>query len=513
MNKKKTGGVRLNSLQDIGLIAGPVLAVCMYFLLPDQYMGSDGATAVLTSSAKATIAVLTLMAVWWLSEAIDISATALLPVALFPLLGVADIRTAASSYGHPLIFLYLGGFIIALSMGRWGLDRRISLVTLNWVGTRPGAMLAGFMLATAVLSGVVSNTATTAMMLPIAVSVIHLVSKDNNQISPKCQSNFATCLMLAIAYSASVGGMMTIVGTPTNVFLISYLRDNIPEPYRIDVSFARWMLIGVPLALVFLPAIWFLLCKVIYPVRFREVPGGKALIQQELKSIGRFNRGEAVTLAVFLLTAALWIFLPLIKQIHWETGGEPFFPFASLTDSGVVMVTATLLFVIPVPGEERRFVMNWETVAKMPWGILILFGGGLSLAAAVDANGVAEFLGSFSRYIKGVPPIILVLVVTTAIVFLTELTSNVATTAAVVPILAALAPGLSIHPYDLVVPATLAASCAFMLPVATPPNAIVFGSGRVTMRQMARAGFWLNLVGIVIVTAVSSVLVDWVFKS
>lgn len=499
--------------QNGGLIAGPVVAVLVFLALPDNYVSADGDHAVLTAAGKATLSVMTWMAIWWLTEAIDISATALLPIAVFPLLGVAQIRAAAAPYAHPLIFLFLGGFILALSMSRWGLDRRISLVTLRLVGTRPGPMVAGFMIATATLSAFVSNTATSAMMLPIALSVIRLVSDDpQQQIAARCQRNFATCLMLAIAYSASIGGMVTIVGTPPNVFLVSYLRNTISEAYRVEVSFARWLMLGIPLAIVFLPAIWLLLSKIMYPVAFRRIPGGDELIRQELRKMGRFNRGELATFVLFLTTAALWIFLPLLRRIQFEWDGATLAPLANLTDPSVVMITATILFVIPVPGEKRGFVMDWDTAVKLPWGILILFGGGLSLAAAVDANGVAEFLGSYSSYIRGVPKLLIILVVTAAIVFLTELTSNLATTATVIPILAALAPGLNIHPYDLIVPATLAASCAFMLPVATPPNAIVFASGKITMGQMARTGFWLNLLGILIVTMLSSVLVDFVFE-
>ncbi|MCP4192310.1 MAG: DASS family sodium-coupled anion symporter [Planctomycetaceae bacterium] len=498
-------------LQAAGMVAGPIMAGVCFFLLPLTYVDASGNTTEFSVAGRATLAAMVWMATWWLTEATHISVTALLPLALFPLLGIADMKEAAAPYAHPLIFLFLGGFILALSMGRWGLDRRISLLTLRMVGTRPTRMVAGFMLATATLSAFVSNTATTAMMLPIALSVVGLVAANQERIDAKCISNFSTCLMLAIAYSASVGGMVTIVGTPPNVFLVSFLRNTISEPYRIDVSFARWLLIGIPLACLFLPTIWLLLNKVIYPVKFKTIPGGDRLIVTELQKLGPMNRGEWVTLILFLLTAGMWITLPLLKQIHLPIGDGGIDPLAKLTDPGVVMLTAVLLFVIPTGEKERRFTMDWETAVKLPWGVLVLFGGGLSLAAAVDRNGVAPFIGSFSSYVAGVPAIVLLLAITTVIIFLTELTSNLATTAAVIPILAGLAPGLGMHPYDLVVPATLAASCAFMLPVATPPNAIVFGSGKITMGQMARAGFWLNLVSILFVTAISSMLVDVVF--
>ncbi|MDG2382323.1 MAG: DASS family sodium-coupled anion symporter [Pirellulaceae bacterium] len=498
-------------LQAAGLIAGPIMAGVCFFLLPLTYVDLKGNIVEFSVAGRATLAAMVWMATWWLTESTHISVTALLPLALFPLLGIADMKEAAAPYAHPLIFLFLGGFILALSMSRWGLDRRISLITLRMVGTRPTRMVAGFMIATAVLSAFVSNTATTAMMLPIALSVIGLVAANREQIDAKCISNFSTCLMLAIAYSASVGGMITIVGTPPNVFLVSFLRNTIDEPNQMNVSFARWLLLGIPLACLFLPSIWLLLSKVLYPVKFETIPGGDRLILTELKKLGSMNRGEWVTFILFLLTAGMWITLPLLKQIHLTVGEGEIYPLEKLTDPGIVMLTAVLLFVIPTGDKERRFTMDWETAVRLPWGVLVLFGGGLSLAAAVDRNGVAPFIGGFSSYVAGVPPIALVLAITTVIVFLTELTSNLATTAAVIPILAGLAPGLGMHPYDLIVPATLAASCAFMLPVATPPNAIVFGSGKITIGQMARAGFWLNLLGILLVTAVSSALVKVVF--
>ncbi len=453
------------------------------------------------------------MAIWWLTEAIDISATALLPLAAFPTFGVASMRDTAAPYAHPLIFLFMGGFLLALSMQRWQLDRRIALLTLSFVGTRPTRMIGGFMFITAALSGFVSNTATAAMMLPIALSVVALISNDSSDEAREAQDryNFATCLMLGIAYAASIGGIVTIVGTPPNVFFVSYVRDTIAEPYRVDITFARWLLIGIPLALIFLPITWFLLTRVLYPIRFQRIEGGDELISQQLKALGRPCRGETVTFIVFLTTALLWIFRPLLVQVSWQWGGATVTPLANLTDPGIVMCTALTLFLIPVRHQERTHVMQWNETRQLPWGILVLFGGGLSLASAVEANGVARFLGSQSVHIAGLSPILLVLAVTTAIVFMTELTSNIATTATVLPVLAALAPGLGVHPLVLIVPAAIAASCAFMLPVATPPNAIVFASGKISIPQMAWTGFWLNLVGIVIVTFLTRTLVGPVF--
>ena len=453
------------------------------------------------------------MATWWLTEAIDISATALLPLVLLPLFGAASMKQATQPYAHPLIFLFMGGFLIALSMRRWGLDKRVALNTLRLVGTRPANMVAGFMLATAGLSAFVSNTATTAIMLPIALSVIQLVrgTRDRDAAAgPALGDHFALCLMLGIAYAASIGGIATIIGTPPNAFLVGFLRDSISMEYRIELSFARWLMIGLPLSLVFLPIVWLLLTRVFYPIRVRQIEGGSELIQRELDALGPAKFGEWATLAVFLCTAVCWIVRPLLAKIFCSFDGQTVYPFAGLTDSTVAMIGALALFVIPADARQRRFVMDWQAAAELPWGILVLFGGGLSLAAAVENNGVAEFIGSQASHFAGMPALVIVLVVTTAMIFLTELTSNTATTATLLPVFAALAPGLGVHPYLLVFPAAIAASCAFMMPVATPPNAIVFASGEVTIPQMAKAGWWLNLLGIALITSLTMLVLGGV---
>jgi len=547
-------------IQRVGLLAGPILAVVCYALLPDQFQGvdKDGAARIyeFTHAGRATLAVMVWMGLWWLTEAIDISATALLPLVLLPLLGAAKITDAATPYAHHFIFLFMGGFLLALSMQRWGLDRRIALLTIRFVGTRPTAMVAGFMLTTAMLSAFVSNTATTAMMLPIALSVIVLVGNQKSQTNsgqrqsdqelnqesdrvsvaeedseeamdkPKWPGGrFGVCLMLGIAYAASIGGVATTIGTPPNVFLVSYISDT----YGKEISFGKWLLIGVPLAAVFLPIVWFVLTHLLYPIKDERIEGGKALIHAQLKKLGPVSIGEWATFIVFTCTALAWIIRSVVINAK---PGEPIFQAvgscirlflqAALTDaqvhgdlkqfgayvkdSTIAMTGALILFVIPAGTSKREFVMNWQTARKLPWGILILFGGGLSLAAAVKANKVADFLGSYAAAFEGMHVIVLILIVTTGIIFLTELTSNTATTAAMVPILAALAPGLNVDPYLMIVPAALAASCAFMMPVATPPNAIVFGSGYVTIAQMCKSGLWFNLIGIVLITLLSMLL-------
>lgn len=516
------------TIQWAGLALGPLLAAVTMLVLPTSYEVSVDASVKATQvteagtnqdantnagaakvakpftwAGRATLAVMVWMGIWWLTEAIEISATALLPLVVFPLLQAGSIAEAAAPYAKDLIFLYLGGFIIAFSMQKWGLGKRIALLTLRVVGTSTSGMILGFMLVTASLSAFVSNTATTAMMLPIALSVVALFRKqgqDTEAISTERVNRFATCLLLAIAYSASIGGITTIIGTPTNAFLITFLQDQIAEPYRREFSFASWLPIGLSFSVVFLPVMYWMMTRVIFPIGNFSIAGGKQLIAQELKDLGRVNRGEWNTLGVFSVVVSLWLFRPLVTKLTFSFAGSEVQPFAELTDSVVAMLGAVALFIVPVKIRGRVFTMDWATAEKLPWGILLLFGGGLSLASAVKRNGVAEFIGSQAEAFSSVPTIVLILAVTATIVFMTELTSNAATTASLVPVLAALAPGLGIHPYLLVIPATIASSCAFMLPVATPPNAIVFGSGMITGPSMARAGFLLNLVAIVIVT-------------
>jgi sodium-dependent dicarboxylate transporter 2/3/5 len=491
------------TIQWIGLAFGPVLAAIAYGILPDGYTDSAGETAAFTHAGKATAALAVWMAVWWMTEAIPVFATALLPLAYLPAAGAATIRDAASPFGHELIYLFMGGFIIALAMQRWNLHKRFAWLTLRLVGTRTHMVVAGFMGITAFLSMWVSNTATTIMMLPIALSIIDVVlSRHSGQtieetgtLSGEAGHNFALCLLLGIAYAASIGGIGTLIGTPPNLFLASYIENTLGG----EISFVRWMGVGVPLVLVFLPAVWFLLTRVLYPIRTRRIEATGDVTNRAFTELGRMSRGEWSVFVVFGLTAMSWIFRPLLVKLT-IAGARP---LAGLTDPGIAIIAALALFVIPVEPRKRVFVMDWRTAARLPWGLLILFGGGLSLAAAIRANGVSEFIGSQVAGLAGFPAVLLVLLVVTMMIFLTELTSNTATTAALIPILAAIAPGLGIHPYLLIVPAAIAASCAFMLPVATPPNAIVFGSGFVRIDQMVKAGFWLNLIGIVLITLIA----------
>jgi len=431
-----------------------------------------------------TAAVTALMAIWWMTEAIPIPATALLPLVLFPLLGVEEIRPVAAPYANPLIFLFMGGFMIALAMERWQLHRRLALKVLLAVGVKPHRVVAGFMIAAALLSMGISNTATAMMMLPIGLSVIELVGKrgKGGEVDPEAD-RFAVTVLLAIAYACSLGGMATLVGTPTNAVLAGFML----ESYGLEIAFADWMKVGLPLAVLGLVVTFVVLTRWVYPIRVTSIPGGRAFIVKSLRDLGKPSQGEVMVGAVFALVAGLWI------GRGWV---EAFLP--GLSDATTAVLGAVLLFLLPAARGVR--VLDWETAKRLPWGVLLLFGGGLSLAAMIRGSGLAEWIGGGLEGVGGLHILVLSLATVAVIVFLTELTSNTATASAFLPILASLAIGLGENPLLLAVPATLAASCAFMLPVATPPNAIVYGSERITIPQMARAGLVLNLIFIVLVT-------------
>jgi sodium-dependent dicarboxylate transporter 2/3/5 len=484
----------------IGLILGPALAALSYLLLPEAYADTQGDLVVFSHAGRVTAALGVWMATWWMTEAMPVSVTALLPIAVLPIAGARSVRDAAAPYAHELIFLFMGGFILALSMQRWGLHRRFAFSVLRRVGSEPHRLVGGFMLITAALSMWVSNTATTIMMLPIALSVITVLHgggdagrpEPEGRASDRARRSFALCLLLGIAYAASIGGIGTLIGTPPNLFLASFVKSNLGT----EISFVRWMGVGLPLVAVFLPLAWLLLTRVIFPI---GRGGASAPVEEICEDLGSMSRGERLTLATFTVAAGLWVTRPILNGV--TIAGRA--PFAGLSDPAIAMAAALALFVIPVDVRRREFVMDWQTAVKLPWGLLLLFGGGLSLAASVKATGVGEFIANQVASLAGLPSVIVVLLVVTLLIFLTELTSNTATTATLVPILAALAPGMGLQPLLLIVPAAIAASCAFMLPVATPPNAIVFGSGYVTVPEMTRAGIWLNVVGVALITALT----------
>jgi len=458
-----------------GLFGAPLVGLLLYALL-----GGDDS---LSEPARRVAAIAGVMTVLWLTEALPLAVTALLPLALFEPLGVTPMRDAAAPYADPIIFLFMGGFMIALAMERWGLHRRLALSLLRVAGTRLSVMVGAFMLASAALSMWVSNTATAVMMLPLGISVIAMLPED----SP-ASGRFAPCLLLAIAYSCSIGGLATLIGTPPNVVLAGFVR----EAYGFEIAFGQWMLLGLPLSLVFLVIAWLLLTRVLFPLGKDELPGGPDAIRAELRGLGSITRGETLTLIVFGLTAILWITRkPLSNAVPALDG---------LSDAQIAIAAAVLLFAIPVHPKRGVFVLDWKTAVRLPWDVLLLFGGGLSLAAAVRATGLDAWIAESVSGLAGAPDWLVALGVAALVVFLTELTSNTATATVFLPLLAGAAAGLGVDPLVLLVPAAIASSCAFMLPVATPPNAIIFSSGRLSIPQMARAGFVLNLVSIVLAT-------------
>lgn len=478
--------------QLIGLWLGPVLFILM-LLVPTP--------AGMEPAAQKMAAIALLMATWWMCESIPIPATSLLPIVLFPWLGLMSTGKAAAPYANHLIFLFMGGFIIALAMQRWNLHRRIAMNIVKVVGFSPARLIFGFMVATAALSAFVSNTATTVMMMPIGLAIIaHIIEEGKKEGLDKIidfsqgNFNFGLNLMLGIAYAASIGGVATLIGTPPNTVLAGYLN----KTYGYEITFAKWMMFGVPLVLVLLPLCWLWLIKVANPMKLKKVPGGRDMINEELRKMGRMSAGERWTGQVFFLTAMAWIFR---KQLSF------LFPDPTLiTDATIAMAGALLLFLIPISLKKNIFVMDWHWASKMPWGVLLLFGGGLALAQGFSDTKLAHWIGQQVGLLENAPVLVLVIAVATLIIFLTELTSNTATAAMVMPILSAIAIGLGQNPMLLLIPAAIAASCAFMLPVATPPNAIVFGTGYVTIPQMVKSGIGLNIMSIVLAVGITYLL-------
>jgi len=488
----------------IGRIGGPLLALGVYWWL----LGSqDG----LSHAGRATAAIGCLMATLWLTEALPLAVTALLPIVLFPLADVASIREAAAPYAREYIFLFMGGFMLGLAMERWNLQRRIALLTVRAAGTTPARLVGGFMAASALLSMWISNTATTIMMLPIGLSLVRLLGDLAGEAevpgpSPapaRGDSHFSTCLMLGIAYAASIGGMATLVGTPPNLILAAFVK----ETYGLEVGFGQWMGFALPLVAVFLVLTWLALTRFVFPLGRSSIVGGRQVIRSELDKLGPMTRGEWTVLVVFALTATAWMIREPLSHWAWLTRRVP--AIERLHDAQIALAAAVALFVIPVDARRNVFALDWQTAKKLPWDILILFGGGLSLAAAVESSGLTGWIGSQVTALAGLPSLVLTGLVIATIVLLTEITSNTATTSAFLPVLAGVALGIGVDPLMLLIPATLAASCAFMMPVATPPNAIVFGSGHVTMRQMIRAGLWLNLLGVVLITLLAQCVRTW----
>jgi len=472
----------------LGLWGGAILAVSLLAFF-DLDPGNPAVTR--------TAAVAALMAIWWLTEAIPIPATALLPVALFPLLGIMPGREVAGTYFNHVIFLFIGGFIMALAMQRWGLHRRIALRIILLIGASPRRLVLGFMLATAFLSMWISNTATTMMMVPIALAII---LKLRETAGGGKAARFSTGLLIGIAYAASIGGIATLIGTPPNLAFSKIFATSFPQAP--EITFAGWFVFGLPFTIVFLLIAWWLLVLMFVPRSGEGMPEAETF-RKEYKRLGSMSYEERVVLILFSILALLWLFRRDIDA-GWFTlpGWSSGFPVPGFIDDGTIAIAvAMILFLWPSRTRPQERLMDWKTATRLHWGIVILFGGGFALAAGFRESGLSTWIAQQLSVLGGIPSVGMVASICALLTFLTELTSNTATTQIVLPLLGSLAVAIKVNPLLLMIPATLSASCAFMLPVATPPNAIVFGSGEVKMGDMIRAGIIMNLIGVVLITA------------
>lgn len=449
--------------------------------------------------AWAAAAVGVLMALWWMSEAVPLATTALLPLVLFPVLGVADIEATATSYAHPLIFLFLGGFMLARAMERWNLHRRIALHILRLGGKHPESVIFSMMVATAFLSMWVSNTATAMMMLPIGHSVASTIAAQAGSREDENVIRFSAALMLGIGYAATIGGMGTLIGTPPNALFAGFMS----ESYDMKIGFAQWMLVGVPVVVVLLPVAWLVLTRVAFRFSLPPTAEQDDPLSSQIAALGEMSRGEMLVSALAATAAAGWMFRPLINDA---------IPDLAVTDAGIAVSVAVLLFVIPVDLARGRFLLTWSEAIALRWDVLILFGGGLALAAAISDTGLASWIGGGLLVIGSLPVFWMVLTVMIVVVYLGELASNTAMAAIFLPIAGAAATGMGFSPLVLALPVALAASLGFMLPVATPPNAIIYSSGAVTAHQMLRAGALLDIVSIVIAAVLAATLGFWAFE-
>jgi solute carrier family 13 (sodium-dependent dicarboxylate transporter), member 2/3/5 len=457
----------------IPLLLGPALFGLMELLDPPANMSME---------AYQVLCVTAWVAVWWITEAIPIAVTAMLPIVLFPLTGALDLSTTTASFGHKYIFLYLGGFLLAIAIEKWNLHKRIALNIINLIGSNINTIILGFMIATGVMSMWISNTATSVMMLPIGMAVVSQFKKgDNGKTSDA--SFVGKALMLAIAYSASIGGFATLIGTPPNLVLAGVLETT----YGVKISFMDWMKFGLPISAILMLSCWFYLTRFAYKFEQQEFPGGRAEIKSMLAKLGKMTSMEKIVLVVFLGTATLWMTRSFIEKV-----------IPAMDDTIIAMIAGTLLFILPAKKNIR--IIDWKDCVDIPWGIILLFGGGMALAEGFAETGLAQWIAQQLTQMQGLSLLLLILVLVASVNFLTEITSNLATTAMLLPVLAPMALAFDLHPYMLMVSVTISASCAFMLPVATPPNAVVFGSGYLRIPDMMRVGVWMNLISIVIVT-------------
>ncbi|WP_062197706.1 SLC13 family permease [Massilibacterium senegalense] len=462
--------------QWIGLILGPLLFILTLFFFHPEGM---------TNEARGVLASTLWIATWWITEAIPIPVTSLLPIVLLPLTGALEIGSVTSAYGDGTIFLFLGGFILAIAMEKWGLHKRIALSIILLIGTSTKRIILGFMVATGFLSMWISNTATAMMMMPIGLAIIYQVRQAMKSSEKEEDQGFGKAIMLGIAYSASIGGLGTLIGTPPN----SIFAATVNKLYGIQISFAEWMLFGVPIAAFLLILAWVYLVQIAYPLKMKSLPGGRKVVQQELRQLGNMSFEEKLVLIVFSLTAISWITRTFVIQ--------KFIP--TIDDTIIAIIAGIILFLLPTKHQTKVRILDWNDAKNLPWGILLLFGGGLAIAAGFKETGLALWIGEQLTVLNGLHLLVVLFIVATIVLFLTEITSNTATATMLFPVMASLALALDVHPYALMIAAGIASSCAFMLPVATPPNAVVFGSGYLKIGDMVKAGFWINLICILLI--------------
>lgn len=471
----------------IGLILGPIFFLIIYFL-PFEILGE---------SADNVLAVAAWMVIWWITEAVSISITSLIPLTFFPLLNIMNIKDVAANYGSPIVFLFFGGFVMALALEKVNLHKRIALSIVKITGTSPNKVILGFMIATAFLSMWISNTATTVVMLPIGLSVINLLINDEDGFT-KGDKNFSLALMLSIAFSANVGGVATIIGTPPNTVMVGFME----QQYDADISFLKWMIMGIPFSLIMVTTIYFVLVKFVYPNHLGKREDLSKIIQEQHAALGPIKPTEKRVLIIFIITMLLWILRRPLDDL---------FPSLTLSDAGISLLAAFALFAFPFRFNKGEFILEWEDTVKLPWGILILFGGGLALAKGLSEAGIIDTIGEMVSSNPALSALMVGCLLIVVMLFMTELMSNVALVAIFAPVVAGIALGLDQEILHILIPVTMASSCAFMLPMATPPNAIVFASGYIQVHEMAKAGVVLNLISILIIIAFMVFVIPSIF--
>ena len=471
--------MRSKIIKQFGLVLGPLLFTFTLLFFKPEGLSPEGV---------AVLATTIWVAIWWILEVVPIAVTAMLPIILFPITGAMELSTTTAAFGHKYVFLYIGGFVLAIAIEKWNLHKRIALTVINIIGTSVSKIILGFMIATAFLSMWISNTATTVMMLPIGMAII-LQLKDNPNTKEDENEIFGKALMLSIAYSASIGGVATLIGTPPNLIFAGILE----EQYNVEMTFSKWIIYGLPISIILLFICWKYMTTVAFSFTQKDFPGGKAEIKRLLKNLGKISYEEKTVLIVFCITAFLWMTRSfLISKL-----------IPAIDDTIIAMASATILFILPTKKRKEKKIINWESAVKLPWGILLLFGGGLALAEGFKTSGLAVWIGAQVTQFDNLPLFALLFVLILAVNFLTEITSNLATTAMLLPVIAPIALILDVHPFTLMVGITVAASCAFMLPVATPPNAIVFGSGYLKIPDMMRTGILMNVISVILITLIT----------